>query len=147
MGVTLAQLGLYLPAAAVFGGIIVWLVNRREISGKLDAADGAWQTRFDKASSDKERLKIENRTLKASLEAEREVLLKHKEAAILSRTELESSRTQTITLRKELFVATEQRSEFQNKLAKRHSPTPPYPLKTLTKPKLSISTRTVDRSS
>jgi len=63
----------------------------------------------------------ENTTLQTYLESERGLLIKHKHAAALSRTELESTREKANTLSKELFVAAEERNELGKKLTRSES--------------------------
>ena len=118
MNVPILQLGLYLFGAAVLGASIIWLVYARAMKRALVDTEDHWQTRFDKAARHNGHLLAENATLHTSLEAERATLLKHKHAAAMSRTELESSREKTITLSKEVFVVGEERDELRNKLSR-----------------------------
>ncbi len=121
MTLSVLQLLLFSLAAVALGGIIAWIIRGREIDRRLSSTDDAWQTRYDKIARHKEHVVAENNTLQTYLESERGLLIKHKHAAALSRTELESTRQKANTLSKELFAATEERNVLGEKLTRSES--------------------------
>lgn len=121
MTLSVFQLLLFSLAAVALGGTIAWIIRGREIDRRLSSTDDAWQTRYDKIARHKEHVVAENTTLQTYLESERGLLIKHKHAAALSRTELESTREKANTLSKELFVAAEERNELGEKLTRSES--------------------------
>ena len=63
------QTGLYLLLAAVLGGSVGSLMRGRKGSRRLDQLGDKWQTRFDVAIRQKEKLSTENISLKSSGES------------------------------------------------------------------------------
>lgn len=118
MSVSMLQAGLFLFAAAVLGGIIGGLTRGRKSSHDLNRLSEEWQTRFDAASRQKEKLSTENRALQSQLENEHGTVQKHKQAAVMGRTELDSLREKSTTLSKNLFAQREECKDLNDRLSK-----------------------------
>jgi predicted flap endonuclease-1-like 5' DNA nuclease/predicted nucleic acid-binding Zn-ribbon protein len=108
---------LYLLVAAVLGGIVGGLIRSKQGGRSLGQLGDKWQTRFDGAVRQKEKLSAENASLKSSLEANQAVVEKHKHAATTSRTELESLREKSNAVSKKLFALSAERDELNSKLS------------------------------
>ena len=108
---------LYLLVAAVLGGIVGGLIRSKQGSRSLGQLGDKWQTRFDGAVRQNEKLSAENSSLKSSLEANQAAVEKHKHAAATSRTELESLREKSNAVSKKLFALSAERDELNSKLS------------------------------
>ena len=108
---------LYLLVVAVLGGIVGGLIRSKQGSRSLDQLGDKWQTRFEGAVRQKEKLSAENTSLKSSLEANQAAAEKHKHAAATSRTELESLREESNAVAKKLFALSAERDELNSKLS------------------------------
>ena len=112
------QLGLYLVAAAVGGGVIGWLIRSTLSSRSLNQMGEDWRKRFNNAVRQRDKLVVENESLKTSVEAEQANTQKHMQAAARTRTEIESLREKTNTLTKDVFILSEERDELKDKVTR-----------------------------
>ena len=118
MSGSILDAGLYIFAAVILGVLIGWLIRSRKSSASLDHLGSEWQTRFDHAVRQKDKMTAEAGSLRKSLEAEQALLKKHIDAAQKGRTELESLREKANSLSKDLFTVGAERDELSDKVSR-----------------------------
>jgi predicted flap endonuclease-1-like 5' DNA nuclease/outer membrane murein-binding lipoprotein Lpp len=107
---------LMIAGAILAGGLIGWLLG--SLGGKrvLGRSESDWQARYDKALQQIEKLKTQTRALETSVDTERGTALKFKQAAVQSKTELDSLREKANTLAKNIFTLGAERDQLTARL-------------------------------
>ena len=107
---------LVLAGALLGGGLIGWLLASFGGKRQIGKTESDWRARYDKALQQIEKLKTQSRALETSVENERSTALKFKQAAVESKTELDSLREKANTLAKNIFTLGAERDQLRAKL-------------------------------
>lgn len=116
MGSLDSQTILFLVSAFLVGAGIGFLVHSLSGGRRLRDLEHDWQSRYDKALRQIEKLKTQNTALESTLETNRASAQKFQHAAMQSQTELESLREKVNTLSKNNFSIGAERDQLNDKL-------------------------------
>lgn len=116
MGSLDSQTILFLVSAFFVGAGIGFFVHAMSGGRRLRDTEDDWQSRYDKALRQIEKLKTHNTALEHSVESNRSAAQTHQHAAMQSQTELESLREKANTLSKNVFTLGAERDQLNDKL-------------------------------
>ena len=107
---------LMIAGAILAGGLIGWLLGSLGGTHRLRKIESDWRARYDKALLQIEKLKTQTRALETSVDTERSTAGQFRQAAVQSKTELDSLREKANTLAKSVFTLGAERDELAAKL-------------------------------
>ena len=113
---SLSELGLYLLAAVVAGSAFGWLIRSALANSRTRQLEEEWQSRFDDANRQRDRLKNEASTLRTSIEAQEAVIHQRDLAVKRIGIELESAREKDKMMSKNIFTLRAEREDFKAKV-------------------------------
>ena len=116
MGSLDSQTILFLVSAFLVGAGIGFFVHALSGGRRLHELEHDWQSRYDKALRQIEKLKTQNTALETTVESNRTAAQKYQHAAIQSQTEFESLREKANTLSKNVFTLGAERDQLEDKL-------------------------------
>ena len=116
MGSLDSQTILFLVSAFFVGAGIGFLVHAMSGGRRLRETETDWQSRYDKALRQIEKLKTQNTALEKTVETNRASAQQYQHAAMQSQTELESLQEKANTLSKNVFTLGTERDQLNDKL-------------------------------
>jgi predicted flap endonuclease-1-like 5' DNA nuclease len=116
MGSLDSQTILFLVSAFFVGAGIGFLVHAMSGGRRLRETEHDWQSRYDKALRQIEKLKTQNTALEKTVETNRANAQQYQHAAMQSQTELESLQEKANTLSKNVFTLGTERDQLNDKL-------------------------------
>jgi len=117
MGSLDSQTILFLVSAFLVGAGLGFFVHALSGGRRLRELEHDWQSRYDKALRQIEKLKTQNTALETTVESSRATAQKYQHAAMQSQTEFESLREKANTLSKNIFTLGAERDQLEDKLS------------------------------
>jgi predicted flap endonuclease-1-like 5' DNA nuclease len=114
-GIT-SEVGMYLLAAAVAGGLIGWLLRGAISKRGVNKLNKEWQTSVADISRQRDRLKAEVASLHSNLEDQEAVVRHHESEIARSRTDLDTAHEKAKLMSKDLFNLRAEREDFKAKI-------------------------------
>lgn len=112
----ISEFGLYLLATLAGGAVIGWLLHSAISSSRTNTLNRDWQTQFDSAVRQRDRLTTQAEKLRTSIEAQEAVIHQRDMAVTKIRTELESAIEKEKLLTKNIFTLRAEREDFKTKM-------------------------------
>ena len=116
MGSLDSQTILFLVSAFLVGAGIGFILHSLSGGRRPRDPEHDWQSRYDKALRQIEKLKTQNTALESTVETNRASAQKFQHAAMQSQTEVESMREKTTALSKNVFTLGAERDQLNDKL-------------------------------
>ena len=117
MGSLDSQTILFLVSAFLVGAGLGFFVHALSGGRRLRELEHDWQSRYDKALRQIEKLKTQNTALETTVESSRATAQKYQHAAMQGQTEFESLREKANTLSKNIFTLGAERDQLEDKLS------------------------------
>jgi chromosome segregation ATPase len=114
---SLSEIGIYMLAALAAGLAVGWLLKSALSKRQINAVKGAWQTRLDDATEQRDRSRAEVKTLKSSIDAQQAVIYHGELAVSRVQTELNSALEKEKFMAENIFTLRSEREEFKTKMS------------------------------
>ena len=111
------QLAGFLLAAAVVGGLLVWMLLRNSHRRQLEDQADEWQDKVDSVVRTRDRLLGEADSLRASIESQQATITQHEHAVAKAGVELESYKEKERQLNKDIFTLRAEREDTKRKMS------------------------------
>jgi predicted flap endonuclease-1-like 5' DNA nuclease len=108
---------MYLLAAAVVGACIGWLIRSIICRRRLDLTNDGWQDKVDDLTRQRDRLTVETKSLRTTIESQQGVMHRHERATSKARTDLESVLEKAKLLSRDLFTLRSERENTKSQLS------------------------------
>ncbi len=107
---------LYLSAALAAGLAAGWLIRGALAAKRTTALDNEWQNKFGEVVRHRDRLTLENKKMRTTVEAQESVVHQRDMLVAKTRTDLESAREKEKLLTKSIFTLKAEREDFKTKV-------------------------------